>query len=129
MAGFDAPAISAVISAATAAGLVTVASTTGFYVSQIGWINKSGGASTKVKIMKIVSTTTMDVQIVKDYEGLEANSAIPNQPSAGLGAPFLDNRLKPARYDYSDVSAYGDGTWSIYCDQQLIYGTDLTQTF
>lgn len=129
MAGKDVSPVSQTITAATSGGQLTVGSTTGFYVSMIGWIWKSGQPSAKVKVMAVPDATHLKVQIVIDAEGTEANSSTGTQPSAGLGGNPLDNRLKPARYDYSDVSAYNDGTWAISCDQQFVYATNLSQTF
>lgn len=88
------------------------------------------GASSKQKVVvtSIVSATQLYCQKAGDYEGHEANSAIPNQPSAGNGPLFMDNRLKPASYGNSDMSAFNSG-FTLYFDDQLIYGRNLTQSF
>ena len=88
------------------------------------------GATTsqKVKVLSIVSSTQLKCQKILDAEGLEANSAIPGQPSAGYGPKFLDNRLKAARYDASDLSAFNSG-FTLYIDDQFVYATNLSQSF
>lgn len=117
-----------VVSVATTAGLLTVGSSAGFHPSEIGWLS-NGTASVKVKILTIPDSTHVTAQKVLDAEGLEANSGIPGNPSAGYGPKFLDNRLKPATYGASDLSAYTGGTYTLYCDDQFVYAVDLTQTF
>lgn len=119
MAGQDQQAISMTISAAGTDGSLTVASVSGFFETQVGYITKVGSSGPKVKIIRIDGTNhKLYVQKQADYEGTE---------NAGNGA--MDNRLKPARYDYSDVSAFGDGSWAITCESQFIYATHLNQSF
>jgi hypothetical protein len=122
------PNVQSVVSVATTGGLLTVASSTGMYPSQIGWLS-NGTVSQKVKVLTVPDGTHVTAQKVIDAESVEANSAIGNVPSAGIGPKFMDNRLKPVTYAASDLSAFTGGTYTLYCDDQLIYATDLSQTF
>jgi len=84
MSGKNIAAVHATVTAATAAGNLTVSSATGLYVGAYGWLSKTDGtAQVWVKILSI-SGTTVGVGIV---------------PALGHGPS----------YSKSDVSAYNGG--------------------
>lgn len=127
MAGEFVSNVASAVSAATTAGLLTVGSSAGMYPSMVGWLS-NGTVSQKVKILSVPDSTHISCQKVIDAEGLEANSAILNQPSAGNGPLFMDNRLKPASYGPSDLSAFAAG-YTVRFDDQFVYAVNLPQTF
>lgn len=93
MAGKIIDAKSASITAATSAGYVTVASSTGFYKNAFVWLNKAGQPEVECKIL-VISGNDIGVQIL---------------PELGKGP----------KYTLSDISAYNGGTISQF--SQFVY--------
>lgn len=87
---------SAAITAATAAGYVTIASTTGWYANAKGWMAFGGQPTVPVVITEVASATQLGVRIVNENDLL-------NRPN----------------YGRSNVSAYNGGT--INQNDQFIY--------
>lgn len=87
---------SASITAATATGYVTVASTTGWYAGAKGWMTFGGQPNVPVVITEVASATSLGVRIVNEND-------LKNAPN----------------YGRSNVSAYNGGT--IYQNEQFIF--------
>ena len=102
MAGRIVKEISAAITAASNAGLITIASTTGFYEGGTGAMVNGGQPNVSIVIVDIVSATTMKVRIVPQTVFLSATT-----------------QASGPNYGYSDVSAYNGGT--IIMHAQLVY--------
>lgn len=66
MAGRIVPDKNAAITTATAAGYITVGSTTGFYAGAHAYISKSGQPNKEVIITEVQSSTVMGVRFVDD---------------------------------------------------------------
>jgi hypothetical protein len=92
MAGRIAKEVGAATSAATNAGVITVASTTDFLAGARAWLTAAGQPNRLVKIKAILSATTMQVQF--DFDPLAVSG------TATAGGPS---------YGQSDVSAYAVG--------------------
>jgi hypothetical protein len=98
MAGRIVPAVHATVTAATAAGVLTVASATGLYVGAKAWLSNTAG--TVQDLVEIVAINATAISVRKNV----------NLSSASLGP----------NYGLSDVSAYNGGGFLDQLDQ-LIY--------
>lgn len=96
MAGRIIAAKAATITAATASGFVTIASTTGWYAGAKGWMAAGGQPNVPVVITEVTSATQLGVRIVNENDLL-------NRPN----------------YGRSNVSAYNTGT--INQNEQFIF--------
>lgn len=103
MAGRLIKPISAAITAATAGGYITVASTTGFYAGAKGWMTNTGQANVPVTITEISSATVIGIRIETENPFGITNGRSNSAPN----------------YGRSDVSAYNGGT--IYQNDQFIF--------
>lgn len=107
MAGRLVKAQTAAITGATTAGVITVASTTGWYATAYG--NMIQGANrTRCYIIEVLSSTTLAVRIIPDN---------PTGESTNIAGGSVVNSAP--NYNRSDVSTYNGGT--IYQDEQFIY--------
>lgn len=96
MAGKLISAKSATITGATAAGYVTVASTTGWYAGAKGFMTNTGQPNVPIVVTEIASSTQLGVRIRNDDD-------LKNEPD----------------YGRSNVSAYNGGT--IYQNDQFVF--------
>jgi len=101
MAGKTVSDKSAVMSAATAQGVATIPSTTGWYKGARGAMNAGGQPNVSIVITEIISSTTLGVRIVSDQIG-------------GATSGFNAGR--------SDISAYNGGT--LYQHNGFVYNND-----
>jgi hypothetical protein len=100
------PAVSLAVSAATSAGVVTVASTTDLYPGTNAWLGLSNGNSAiRVRILKIINATTF---LVRRWPTKPADEFRVAHDQENYGAP---------NYGVSDVSAY-NGSSRISVERQ-----------
>ena len=103
MAGRIIKSLSSAIPGATAAGYITVASTTGYYAGAKGNMTNSGQPNVAVVITEIVSSTSLGIRIV---------------PENAFGITNGIGNAGP-NYGRNDVSTYNGGT--IYQHEQFIF--------
>lgn len=94
MAGRIVKQVSAAISGTTAAGYVTVASTTGFYAGAKGAMVNAGQPNVAIVITEVASATSLGIRIVPEDSFGTTNGV-------GNAAP---------NYGRSNVTAYNGGT-------------------
>lgn len=61
-----APVGALVTADSTAAGVITIVSTTAWYPGQIAWISNNAAAAKRIQIVEILSATTMTARILPD---------------------------------------------------------------
>lgn len=101
MAGKIIPAKSATVTVASAAGYITIASTTGYYKGAKAWLSKTGQTSVRVIITEVVSATVLGVRVIND------NGSVTNN------------------YGRSDVSAFTT-SGVINLEEQFVYSANDT---
>jgi hypothetical protein len=97
------------VSAATAAGLLTVTSTTNLYPGANAWLATDNGSSkSRVLILRITSATQLVVRVWPTRKSMESTE--PDHTLENYGAP---------NYGVSDVSAY-NGSSHITMEAQSV---------
>jgi len=100
----------------TADGIITVASTTGFFAKAFGNISDTTGRSDKVQITAIIDATHLGVRIIRPLPAAigssgDGSTPVPNAPN----------------YGRSNISAYTNANAArVDQEAQLIYDADNT---
>lgn len=103
--GRQIPANSKTVSAASAAGVLTVVSTADLFPDQIGWLSKSGVVSQRVQVSEIVDATTFRCRILaKITDDNFAKAAPIAYPGSNFG----------------DLSGFNGGSATFASDPQIV---------
>lgn len=108
MAGRIFPATRDTAITATAAGAVTVASTSAYRSGMYGYLSAGGQPGLTVRI-EVASATGLKVKAIADPRG------------GGVGTTSADLKAAHPNYSYADVSAYNGG--NIDVPEQFVYNT------